>query len=606
LLVLRQPRTGTRPAVPAAPESRAALMTVPREVGPTLGLCAFVHDSAAALITDGALLGFAEEEKLCGVKHTGTFPVQVVDWLLTSAGQRAADVRRVAFYFSGRELRRAVLRASDVMPPAVTCPDGTRPTAGSLRDYYRDILDSHYHRRATLRRAFPNADVLDVPHHRCHGLYAYASSGFPAAAVLTVDSIGEGISTTVAHAHGGSYHERLRVCDPHSLGYVYGAVCEHLGFRRNDEEGTVMALASFGDPARFRDVFRRAVRLTSDGFFVDPTLFADRALKRRIGRRVHPAFDRLTCPPRAASQPLTPTHADVAAALQERTTNTVLHLGGLARAATDVPRLCLAGGVALNCVAVGRLRASGLFDDVQVPPAPGDSGTALGAAIAAHLRVAGQLPTGIAGRFELGPSFERGHVAALLRERGLAFVEPERAPEFLADELAAGAIVGLFRGPLEGGPRALGGRSILASPVTPGIRDRLNTAVKFREWFRPFAPVVTRTEMPAWFEQDWDCPYMSFATVVRPDRRRQIPAVVHVDGTARVQTVDADTSPFLHRVLERFGELTGVPVLLNTSLNVKGKPMSGRPEMAIDCFLTSGLDALMIEGCYTSKQAAPR
>lgn len=461
--------------------------------------------------------------------------------------------------------------------------------------------------RARLRELptrFPQARVTAVQHHRAHGLYAFASSAYEDAAVLVADSLGEMQTTTIGHARrtasgGCEYRIVESIDDPTSLGYVYGAVTEHLGWRRGDEEGTVMALAALGDPARFRDLFARAVPITDTGFALDPGLLSLRVLSSRYAR-ISNAFTTATCPPRRSDEPIEQVHRDLAAALQERIEQVMLHLARRARRITGSGLLCLGGGVAANCVAVGKIVDSGLFNEVHVPPTPGDSGTAIGAAIALHLAASGALPAAVSDRSYLGPAYPEPILSADPCP-GLSAHRPVDAVQFLARQLADGRIVGLFQGRLEAGPRALGNRSILASPLLPHVVERLNATVKFREPFRPFAPIVLASAAGDYFTLPQPAPYMSIASGVTQLTRDKIPAVVHVNDTARVQTLGPAQNPFLAEVLAEFASLTGVPVLINTSLNVKGKPICGTPEMALDCLAGSGLDALMLEGWWITK-----
>jgi carbamoyltransferase len=563
-----------------------------------LGLCSFTHDSAAALIHAGRLTGLVEEERLNGQKHTKKYPEQAIRWLLSEADISPAEIDVVAYNFQPHRYLQAVPAAAAYLLDPVTRSRATARATGFAKVAGRTLK-----RTRLFAERFPNADIRPVRHHRAHQVAAFAPSGWDEAAVLVVDSLGETETTTIAHASRGAdgrlaLRDVWRQHDPASLGYAYGAVTEHLGWRRNDEEGTVMALAALGDPARFRQVFAEGLPFVGDGFALDPNLFGLRVLHsgwpRLTGR-----FSGLTCPPRRSDEPVEQVHQDIAAALQERTEQIMLALARFARARTGASRLCLGGGVATNCVAAGKIAEAGIFDDVFVPPAPGDAGTALGAAVAAH----GRGPDGIVGQAYLGPGFG-------LAVRGL---EPSAWPdlhekpidgdpaEYLARQLAAGTIVGLFQGRLEAGPRALGNRSILASPLESGVVERLNATVKFRESFRPFAPIVNAEDAEAYFTLPQRAPFMSFASGVTDAAREAIPEIVHANGTARLQTVTAESNPFMHRVLEAFGAITGTPVLINTSLNIKGKPICGTPEAALECLHESGIDALMIEGRWIAK-----
>jgi carbamoyltransferase len=564
-----------------------------------LGLCSFTHDSAAALLVDNALVGFAEEERLSGDKHTAAFPEQAVTWLLDTAGLDASAVNVVAYNFDGR-------RCLDALPPTDLYAQmpATRERAQPRADSFRKVHDRFLTRMAHLRERFLRARVAPVLHHRAHGLYAFASSGYAAAAILVVDSLGEVQTTTIGSGRrldGGGCRTIIAedITDPASLGYAYGAVTEHLGWRRGDEEGTVMALAALGDPARFRTLMREAIPITDHGFSLDPRWFPLRVLARDFPR-VSAAFTAATCPVRDPSAPVEALHADLAAALQERTEQVMVHLARRSRAVTGKRLLCLGGGVAANCVAVGKIVEAGIFDEVHVPPAPGDSGTAIGAALAVSLDTNRQLAAGVAGTCYLGPAYQKGELPERPRP-GLTAHRPTAPAKHLAIKLAEGQTVGLFQGGLEAGPRALGNRSILASPLLPDVVEYLNATVKFREPFRPFAPVVLASAAADYFTLPQPAPYMSIASGVTDLTRDHISTVVHVNDTARVQTVTADANPFLAEVLTEFGALTGHPVLINTSLNVKGRPICGTPDMALDCLTGSGLDALMLEGWWVTK-----
>lgn len=561
--------------------------------GPVLGLCAWTHDSSAALLIDGVLTGFVEEERLSGVKHTRSYPDRSVGWLLESRGLSPGEVAGVAYNFEPAGFAAAALR-----PPSSR---DLREAPGRVVPRARGLLaigQATRGRLGELARRFPAAHVAPVRHHLAHGLYAHLASGWPASAVLVVDSLGERETTTIAAGDGVALRRVAAVHDPHSLGYVYGAVTEQLGYRRGDGEGTVMALAALGDPARFRGLLTDAVALTEQGFALHPRWFPLRVLGRREPR-VTAAWLTATCGVRRAGDSADPVHADLAAALQERTEQVLVHLARRAVALTGRRRLCLAGGVAMNCVGVGRILADGAVDEVYVPPAPGDAGTAIGAAAALACRLneppmAGE-PGGIGGCYP-GPASLDSDVPAEVAAAGLSCRPVDDVAGRLVEHLTAGRIAGLFQGGVEAGPRALGNRSILASPLAAGVTERLNTAVKFREPFRPFAPVVLADRARDWFALDQPSPFMSIAVRATDRARAQIPEVVHANGLSRVQTVTPVQNPVLAATLERFAAETGVPVLINTSLNLKGQPISGTVAMALNCLLRSGLDALLLEG----------
>ncbi|MEU8324118.1 carbamoyltransferase C-terminal domain-containing protein [Nonomuraea sp. NPDC048881] len=562
-----------------------------------LGICSFTHDSAAALLVDGKLIGFVEEERLSGIKHIRAFPEEAVDWLLSEADIVAEQVNAVAYNFHGLHYLRAAATSLGLLGTSAARGRTLARAASFAKVGVRTLR-----RVQGLGRRFPLAHVRPMLHHRTHQMYAFAASGWERAAVLVVDSLGEAQTTTIAaglQTHPGRPVLRTvhAMTDPASLGYAYGAVTEHLGWRRGDEEGTVMALAALGDPARFRDLFAHAIPMTATGFALHPEYFAPRVLSSSYAR-LTTRFAAETCPRRAPGSPIVQVHQDLAAALQERIEVVMLHLAALTRTRTGMNRLCLGGGVATNCVAVGKIVESGLFQEIFVPPAPGDAGTAIGAAAALHLEGSSRPVSGIADVCYLGPAypFWVPDLSAWPRLKGHRIAGD--AAEILAERLAEEQIVGVFRGRVEAGPRALGNRSILASPVSTGVVARLNDTVKFREPFRPFAPMVVAERAADYFTLGQEAPFMSMASGVTDLAREQIPAVVHANGTARVQTVTKDSNPFMHAVLTAFARRTGIPVLINTSLNVKGKPICGTPAMALDCLANSGLDALLLEGWW--------
>lgn len=566
--------------------------------GVVLGLCAFTHDSAAGLLVDGELTGFVEEERLSGVKHTREYPEHAIGWLLQEVGLEPGDVEAVAYNFAGRRYLGAVPGSARYLMDLSTAPRAL-PRAASFVKVARRTES----RMRLLAGSFGGAVVYQVLHHRAHGLYAFAASGYTDAAVLIVDSLGETQTTSIGMARCRAGRPEFVIAetvrDPASLGYAYGAVTEHLGWRRGDEEGTVMALAALGDPSRFRTILRRAIGITETGFRLDARLLPVRVLTHGYAR-VTPEFITATCPPRRPGDSVEQVHADLAAAVQERTEEVMLALARRARLRTGLSRLCLGGGVAANCVSVGKIIEAAIFDEVFVPPAPGDAGTAIGAAISVHLESARAPIKGIAGACYLGPAYPD----LILRPQprpGLHARHVDDPVQLAARLLADGRIIGVFRGRAEAGPRALGNRSILASPMQHDVVARLNATVKFREPFRPFAPVVLASHAALYFALGQDAPFMSMASPTTDQARRVIPAVVHANGTARMQTVTAQQNPFLASVLTAFGGRTGVPVLINTSLNVKGMPMCGTPDMALDCLASTGLDGLLIENWWVSK-----
>jgi carbamoyltransferase len=541
-----------------------------------LGINAVFHDPAAALVVDGVVVAAAEEERFTRRKHgkdpvafsTWELPIQAARWCLAQAGLSPDAVDAVGYSYH---------------------PRWAAPTNGDLTAHGWEDLRTLYVQRAPLflRAALPGLDparVRFVPHHVAHAASAYLAAPFDRASVLVLDGRGERTSHLAGRAENG----RLAVlrCQPlpHSLGLFYEAATEHLGFRRASDEYKVMALASYGTP-RFLDAMRAAVRTDGrGGYATDPVDWAG-LVPRRTPETAWGAA-----------------HADLAASVQTRLEEVLLELAHWLYAETGIARLAYAGGVALNCVANARLRREGPFEDVWIQPAAGDAGTALGAA----LYVAEALGDRIADvrSVALGRGFGDAELAEALLGAPVPHERPARLAETVADVLAADGVVAWFQGRSEFGPRALGHRSLLADPRRPGNVERLNV-VKGREQFRPVAPMVLLEDAAEIFDGPIPSPYMLFTHRVRRGWAERIPAVVHVDGTARVQTVDRRTEPLVAGLLAAFAARTGVPVLVNTSLNTAGRPIVDDPRDALECFGAAPIDALVV-GPYLLRRAAYR
>lgn len=531
-----------------------------------LGVNAVFHDPAAALVVDGEIVAAAEEERFSRRKHgkrpvpfsTWELPELSARWCLEEAGIEASDLDAVAYSYD---------------PALGRAFDGDDPTASEWEG-----LRTLYAERAPrfLRTILPGLDpevVRFVPHHVAHAASAHLAAGFDDAAVLVVDGRGERSSHLAGHAVDGELTVLAAQDLPHSLGLLYEGVTEHLGFLRSSDEYKVMALASYGQP-RHLDALRRVVRATGDGGFTAPPLDWS-------------TFAAPVAPGGAWDE----THADLAASVQARLEEVFVELGCWLHDRTGAPDLVMAGGVALNCVANSRLARCGPFRRVWVQPAAGDSGTALGAA----LRVAHDLGDRIApmDTAALGRGFDERQLEAALRTAAVPFERPADIATAAAEVLAADGIVAWFQGRSEFGPRALGHRSLLAHPGRAENLERLND-VKGREQFRPVAPMVLAERAGAIFDGPLPSPYMLFTHRVEPAWQERIPAVVHVDGTSRIQTVDRRDEPLVAAMLEAFEARTGLPVVVNTSLNTAGRPMVDDPRDALECFGSAPVDALAL------------
>ncbi|HWP35253.1 MAG TPA: carbamoyltransferase C-terminal domain-containing protein [Thermodesulfobacteriota bacterium] len=595
----------------------------------TLGINAAFHDSSACLVRDGEVIAAAEEERFTRVKHAKRpvpfsaweLPFQAIDACLREAGIRLADVDHVAYGFDPfvllgdrREADALALPlepsarhrgAGDAVadPAAATPPGGPVATPRAEWESPWDPLFLAYVVNAPrqlvggaphhLRPRF--ADVRPdgpfrwhfVEHHLAHAASAFLASPFDEAAVLTLDGRGERATTTYSVGAGTELHRLGQVDLPHSLGLLYERVTEHLGFLHASDEYKVMALAAFGQP-RYLDRFREIVEVGRDGrYTVGPLRLAE-----RFG------------PPRRRGEPLARHHRDIAASLQAVLEETVLELANWLHRESGARNLCLAGGVALNCVMNARLRDRGPFRRIWVQPAAGDAGTALGAALWVDAR-----QRGVGARrwrmdhAYLGPAYDDDEIEAFLAWAKLPYRRLTNVADEAADLLARDLVLGWFQGRMEFGPRALGARSILASPLRAEMQARLNE-IKDREDFRPVAPVILEEEAAEWFAPAGRSPFMLFVHDVRPDKADRIPAVRHVDGTARIQTIARDQHPLLYDLLKAFQTRTGVPVLVNTSFNARGEPIVCTPRDAVECFWTSPLDALVIGPFLLTKPAA--
>ncbi|MCG3172313.1 MAG: Decarbamoylnovobiocin carbamoyltransferase [Myxococcota bacterium] len=567
----------------------------------TLGLNHSI-DSGAAIVRDGVILAAAIEERFDRVKHSSAFPAQAMDYCLRAAGATLADVDQAAFFWN----------------PGIHMQAFQAHRAGNWRHHSEFLTTLPW----WMIRAWPGEAggrqvegmaqeirfegakrplrIEYLTHHHCHLAAAFYPSPYDSAAILTVDGYGERASAVMARGRGAKIEISGQVEFPHSLGAVYAAVTQYLGFKPNCDEGKVMGLAPYGEP-EFIHVFRSWVKPLEDGgFAVDPTPFHF-GLERPV--RYSPLFEQALGPPRQPGEPLNDRHRAVAASVQLVLEETLIHLIRSLRQRTGEDALCLAGGVALNCVANGKAADALGMDRIFVQPAAGDSGSALGAALWTQHAMHG-LPRGAPMRTDaLGPSWSNGEIESLLRAAGARHSRPANLEEMVAERITAGAIVGWSQGRAEYGPRALGQRSILADPRGGGMKDRLNSRVKHRESFRPFAPSVLAEHAREVFDFRGDSPFMLRAHPVRPEWRARVPAITHVDGTARIQTVSREASPRYHALISAFHRLTGVPLLVNTSFNVQGQPMVLSPREALECFFTTGIDVLVLEDFVLEKAA---
>jgi carbamoyltransferase len=590
-----------------------------------LGISAFYHDSAAALIEDGRVVAAAQEERFTRKKHDASFPHQAIGYCLAVAGAKLTDFDHVAFY------DKPFLKFERLLETYIAlAPRGYSSFQMAIPLWLKEKLFQKSLLAKELRKFdedFTSDHLLFSEHHLSHAASAFFPSPFEKAAVLTMDGVGEWATTSVAIGDGGNLEIFKEIHFPHSLGLLYSAMTYYTGFKVNSGEYKVMGLAPYGEPKYAQLILDHLIDLKPDGSFrLDMSYFDYCTGLTMTNDRFSELFGQ---PVRNPDQLLTPFHMDLAASIQAVLEEAVLRLTRSLASQTGARNLCLAGGVALNCVANGKVLRDGKFDRIWIQPAAGDAGGAVGAALSVYHQFKGQRrivagSDGMSGAF-LGPEFEQADIERRLAAAGARFeilsedAMIETAASALADQLA----VGWFQGRMEFGPRSLGARSILGDARSPSIQKNLNLKIKYRESFRPFAPAVPREDVGEWFELDADSPYMLIVADVKNDRRRtmsmeeqalfgidklnvarsDIPAVTHVDYSARIQTVSAETNPRFHRLLRQFKSLTGCPVLVNTSFNVRGEPIVCTPEDAFRCFMGNELDLLIVGNCVLRKPA---
>ena len=591
-----------------------------------LGVSAFYHDSAAALIENGHITAAAQEERFTRKKHDPRFPADAISFCLERAGIGLGDIDFVAFYDKPfLKFERLLETYLAFAPRGYTSFNMAMPLWLREKLFQKNLLHQKF-------KVYDDAfdwknKLLFAEHHQSHAASAFFPSPFEKAVVLTMDGVGEWATTSVAIGSGNRLEVIKEIHFPHSLGLLYSAFTYYTGFKVNSGEYKVMGLAPYGEPKYLGLILDNLMDLKGDGTFrLDQSYFDYCTGLRMTSRKFENLFGG---PPRRPGEPLTQRHMDLAASVQAAIEEAVLRLTRSLAEESGQKNLCLAGGVALNCVANGKVLRQGHFDNYWIQPAAGDAGGALGAALCAYyLYKGGKRHPGVGedsmqGGY-LGPDYSQQEIEKRLTRAGAKFttLSDEEIIATTADALAEGKAAGWFQGRMEFGPRALGGRSVLGDARSPSMQKTLNLKVKYRESFRPFAPSVLGEDVADWFELDTDSPYMLLVADVVEMRRRQmseeetalfgidklnvtrsdIPAVTHVDYSARVQTVHKETNPRYHALISRFKELTGCPVIVNTSFNVRGEPIVCTPEDAFKCFMGSEIEILAVGNCFLEKE----
>ena len=590
-----------------------------------LGISAFYHDSAAALVSDGEIVAAAQEERFTRKKHDSSFPLHAAQFCLRQGGISAADLDHVVFY------DKPFLKFERLLETYLAfAPKGLRSFSMAMPMWIREKAfqsDLLVREMKNVGDGFDRSKLLFTEHHLSHAASAFYPSPFEEALVLTMDGVGEWATTSAAIGKGNSLEIIKEIHFPHSLGLLYSAFTYYTGFKVNSGEYKLMGLAPYGEPKYVDLILKNLVDVKPDGSFRLDISYFDycTGLTMTNGK-----FDALFGQPaRKSEKLLTQFHMDVAASIQVVLERIVLNLSTALAAETGMKNLCLAGGVALNCVANGKILRDGPFERIWIQPASGDAGGALGAALAAYYgyehqpRKVSHCGDSMRGAY-LGPEFPQSEIEARLKAAGAKFTVLDDAAlvDKCAEALEQGKALGWFQGRMEFGPRALGARSILGDARSSSMQSVLNLKVKYRESFRPFAPSVLREDVAEWFELDSDSPYMLLVAGVVESKRRQmteeeqqlfgiaklniprseIPAVTHVDYSARIQTVHAETNPRYHALIAAFKQRTDCPVIVNTSFNVRGEPIVGSPEDAFRCFMGTEVEVLCVGNCYLAKE----
>lgn len=590
-----------------------------------LGISAFYHDSAAALVVDGEIVAAAQEERFTRKKHDSGYPTNAIEYCLEACGITLGDVDYVTFY------DKPFLKFERLLETYLAfAPKGYASFSKAIPVWISDKLFQKNLIRKQLQALEPDFSweerLLFSEHHFSHAASAFFPSPFSEAVVLTMDGVGEWTTTSVAIGRGNSLEVVKEIHFPHSIGLLYSAFTYYIGFKVNSGEYKVMGLAPYGEPKYANVIKEHLIDIKPDGsFWLDQQYFNYCTGLTMTNDKFARLFGE---PVRSPEKPLTQFHMDIAASIQAVVEDAVLALTRSLRKEHGIPNLCLAGGVALNCVANGKVYRDVAFEDVWVQPASGDAGGALGAALSSYHVHLGHDRTvkpgdGMAGSY-LGPEFEQRDIEQRLSDLGAVFevVDDETKIQRTAQGLAADLAVGWMNGRMEFGPRALGGRSILGNPKSSSMQKTLNLKVKYRESFRPFAPAVLAEDVSDWFEFNGISPYMLVVADVNQSRRREmtqeeaslfgidklnvarsdVPAITHVDYSARLQTVDSRTNPDFYKLLKAFKAQTGCPMLVNTSFNVRGEPIVCTPEDAFRCFMGTELDVLVVGNCFLRKE----
>ncbi|MCH8288705.1 MAG: carbamoyltransferase [Candidatus Marinimicrobia bacterium] len=560
-----------------------------------LGISCYYHDAAATLISDGKIIAAAEEERFTRRKHDNRFPESAIGYCLAEGGISVEEIDYLSFY------EKPLLKLERMFSCAARW-------AGESESKMRGQLSHMLHERLFIKDVLREnlgyeGDTLFTEHHLAHAASSYYVSGFEEAAIMTIDGVGEWATTAQYIGTGDNIIKHSEIRYPHSLGLLYSTFTAFLGFRVNNDEYKVMGLASYGEP-KLRDKIFELIELLPDGSFKlnldyfsfmydDDRMYSDK-------------FIDLFGPPRMTDDEIRPYHMDVASSLQSVLEEALINMGNIFyEESGGISNVCLAGGVALNSVANWQFIRNTPFEKIFIQPAAGDGGGSMGAALYAYYSKSGRSNGTDHHSTLLGPSFSNDDIKGILDEKSAAYTEltDDEICKTAAEFIYKNQIIGWFQGRMEFGPRALGNRSILANACNPDMKDILNARVKFREDFRPFAPAVLEEKSHEYFDIDFESPYMLFVPQVKPGMGEKIPSVTHTDYSARIQTVNRDENPRYYKLIEEFEMLSGVPIVINTSFNIRGEPIVCNPEDAYNCFLNTDIDYLFMGNFLVEKEA---
>lgn len=554
-----------------------------------LGISAFYHDAAACLLKDGVIVAAAQQERFSRKKHDPGFPKEAIEYCLKEAGITAKEIGAVAFYEKPYlKFERLLFQFVD------TFPHSLHAFVDSIPDWLTErLLIPTYFEDMKI-----TAPIYYLEHHLSHAAASYLASPFEKAAILTVDGVGEWATTTMGVGNGNAITLKKEIRFPHSLGLLYSAITAYLGFRVNDSEYKVMGLAPYGKPI-YKKQLDELMSLNPDGSFtMNMDYFAFHYSKKMNSQKLEKLFGQ---PTRIKETEITQFHMDVAASLQVKTEEVLFHLLNQLHAETKMENVCLGGGVALNSVSNGKILSNTKFKRVFIQPAAGDAGSAMGAALYVHHTLAPTAPRRPLTSAFLGPQFSDDEIQAFLDAKGIVytrFATDKELSKKVAKLLYENNVIGWHHGRMEWGPRALGARSILSNPCNPEMQDILNLKVKHREKFRPFAPVIPLEDVPDWFDCDKPVPepadYMLMVYPIKKAKRKLIPAVTHVDGSGRLQVIRKTQHPLYYATIKEFEKLSKVPILINTSFNIRGEPIVCTPEHAYRCMMGTGIDYLSV------------